>query len=163
VRGKAEADRSASFQVLAILLEHPRGGGDPRKNCRNACGRITFVDVDHNLNTAVNTIRAGLEWTYIQPPRVLALIETLPRRELSSYIAPVQTNGPDAQLQITPLSARIDAPARSASRSRSKSLAYLAVLRRHWRFWPIAVFFGIKKFAGLHVGPGQRALTPPHF
>jgi len=135
------------FQVLAILLEHP-GEVVTREELQKRLWPDTFVDVDHNLNTAVNKIREVLSDS-TESPR---FIETLPRRGYR-FIAPVQTNGPDAKLQITPPH---DAAARSASRSRSKSLAYLAVCAA-LALLAIAVFFGIKKLRT--PVPGQRALT----
>ena len=44
------------FQVLAILLEHP-GDVATRDALQNRLWPDTFVDVDHNLNTAINKIR----------------------------------------------------------------------------------------------------------
>src|SRR5690242_17756880 len=77
------------FQVLAILLEHP-GEVVTREELQKRLWPDTFVDVDHNLNTAVNKIREVLSDS-TESPR---FIETLPRRGYR-FIAPVQTNGPD--------------------------------------------------------------------
>ena len=44
------------FQVLAILLEHP-GEIVAREELQKRLWPDTFVDVDHNLNTAINKIR----------------------------------------------------------------------------------------------------------
>jgi len=47
------------FQVLAILLERP-GDVFTREELQKRLWPDTFVDVDHNLNTAINKIREGL-------------------------------------------------------------------------------------------------------
>src|SRR5678810_798923 len=47
------------FQVLAILLEQP-GTVVTREELQKRLWPDTFVDVDHNLNTAVNKIREVL-------------------------------------------------------------------------------------------------------
>ena len=47
------------FQVLAILLEHP-GEVVTREELQKRLWPDTFVDVDHNLNTAINKIREVL-------------------------------------------------------------------------------------------------------
>jgi DNA-binding winged helix-turn-helix (wHTH) protein len=44
------------FQVLAILLEQP-GAVVTREELQKRLWPDTFVDVDHNLNTAINKIR----------------------------------------------------------------------------------------------------------
>jgi DNA-binding winged helix-turn-helix (wHTH) protein len=44
------------FQVLSILLERP-GGVVTREELQKRLWPDTFVDVDHNLNTAINKIR----------------------------------------------------------------------------------------------------------
>jgi len=47
------------FQVLAILLEQP-GAIVTREELQKRLWPDTFVDVDHNLNTAINKIREVL-------------------------------------------------------------------------------------------------------
>ena len=47
------------FQVLAILLEHP-GDVVTREELQKRLWPDTFVDVERNLNTAVNKIREVL-------------------------------------------------------------------------------------------------------
>jgi DNA-binding winged helix-turn-helix (wHTH) protein len=50
------------FQVLAILLEQP-GEVVTREELQKRLWPDTFVDVDHNLNTAINKIRELLgDW-----------------------------------------------------------------------------------------------------
>jgi Tol biopolymer transport system component/DNA-binding winged helix-turn-helix (wHTH) protein len=63
------------FQVLAILLERP-GGVFTREELQKRLWPDTFVDVDHNLNTAINKIREVLG-DEAENPR---FVETLPRR-----------------------------------------------------------------------------------
>jgi len=63
------------FQVLAILLESP-GEVVTREELRKRLWPDRFVDVDHNLNTAINKIREVLGDS-AESPR---FVETLPRR-----------------------------------------------------------------------------------
>ncbi len=58
--------------------------------CRSGCGR-TFVDVDHNLNTAINKIREALNDSSERPQ----FVETLPRRGYR-FIASVESVQPAA-------------------------------------------------------------------
>jgi len=71
------------FQVLAILLEHP-GEVVTREQLQKRLWPDTFVDVDHNLNTAINKIREVLGDS-AESPR---FVETLPRRGYR-FIGPV--------------------------------------------------------------------------
>jgi TolB-like protein/DNA-binding winged helix-turn-helix (wHTH) protein len=63
------------FQVLAILLEHP-GQVVTREELQKRLWPDTFVDVDHNLNTAINRIREALGDSRDNP----RFVETLSRR-----------------------------------------------------------------------------------
>jgi len=63
------------FQVLAVLLERP-GEVVTREELQKRLWPDTFVDVDHNLNTAINKIREVLGDS-AESPR---FVETLPRR-----------------------------------------------------------------------------------
>src|ERR1700729_2593496 len=63
------------FQVLSILLERP-GDVVTREELQKRLWPDTFVDVDHNLNTAINKIREALGDS-AESPR---FVETLPRR-----------------------------------------------------------------------------------
>ena len=63
------------FQVLAILLEQP-GTVVTREELQKRLWPNTFVDVDHNLNTAINKIREALGDSSENP----RFVETLPRR-----------------------------------------------------------------------------------
>jgi Tol biopolymer transport system component/DNA-binding winged helix-turn-helix (wHTH) protein len=63
------------FQVLAILLEQP-GTIVTRRELQNRLWPDSFVDVEHNLNTAINKIREALGDSAENP----RFIETLPKR-----------------------------------------------------------------------------------
>jgi Tol biopolymer transport system component/DNA-binding winged helix-turn-helix (wHTH) protein len=80
------------FQVLAILLERP-GEVVTREELQKRLWPDTFVDVDHNLNTAINKIREVLGDSAENP----RFVETLPRRGYR-FVAPVEgthtTGGP---------------------------------------------------------------------
>jgi DNA-binding winged helix-turn-helix (wHTH) protein len=75
------------FQVLAILLEHP-GEVVTREQLQKRLWPDTFVDVDHNLNTAINKIREALGDS-AETPR---FVETLPRRGYR-FVAQVERAG----------------------------------------------------------------------
>ena len=75
------------FQVLAILLEQP-GTIVTREELQKRLWPDTFVDVDHNLNTAINKIREALGDSADNP----RFVETLPRRGYR-FIAPVDSDG----------------------------------------------------------------------
>jgi Tol biopolymer transport system component/DNA-binding winged helix-turn-helix (wHTH) protein len=72
------------FQVLAILLEN-RGEIVTREDLQKRLWPDTFVDGDHNLNTAINKIREVLGDSAENP----RFVETLPRRGYR-FIAPVE-------------------------------------------------------------------------
>jgi len=72
------------FQVLTILLEQP-GEVVTREELQKRLWPDTFVDVDHNLNTAINKIREVLGDS-AESPR---FVETLPRRGYR-FVAPVE-------------------------------------------------------------------------
>jgi Tol biopolymer transport system component/DNA-binding winged helix-turn-helix (wHTH) protein len=74
------------FQVLGILLERP-GEVVTREALQQRLWPDTFVDVDHNLNTAINKIREVLGDSADSP----RFIETLPRRGYR-FVAPVEKN-----------------------------------------------------------------------
>src|SRR3984893_16989738 len=75
------------LQVLAILLESP-GKVVTRDELQKRLWPDTFVDVDHNLNTAVNKIRESLGDS-AESPR---FVETLPRLGYR-FIGSVNGNG----------------------------------------------------------------------
>jgi Tol biopolymer transport system component/DNA-binding winged helix-turn-helix (wHTH) protein len=82
------------FQVLAILLEHP-AEVVTRDQLQKRLWPDTFVDVDHNLNTAINKIREALGDSAENP----RFVETLPRRGYR-FIAPV--DGDEAEPAAIP-------------------------------------------------------------
>jgi DNA-binding winged helix-turn-helix (wHTH) protein len=73
------------FEVLVILLEH---AGDivTREELQKRLWPDTFVNVEHNLNIAINKIREALGDSAEKP----TFVETLPRRGYR-FIAPLQT------------------------------------------------------------------------
>jgi DNA-binding winged helix-turn-helix (wHTH) protein/Tol biopolymer transport system component len=71
------------FEVLTILLEHA-GQMVTREELQARLWPDTFVDVEHNLNTAIKKIREALGDSAESP----LFIETLPRRGYR-FIAPV--------------------------------------------------------------------------
>src|SRR5271163_3437753 len=78
------------FQVLTVLLERP-GDVVAREELQKRLWPDTFVDVDHNLNTAINKIREVLGDS-AESPR---FVETLPRRGYR-FIAPVAGGVPSS-------------------------------------------------------------------
>src|SRR6516165_9675560 len=83
------------FQVLGILLERP-GEVVTREELQKRLWPDTFVDVDHNLNTAINKIRDVLGDSAENP----RFVETLARRGYR-FIAPV--NGPSKPREVIPV------------------------------------------------------------
>src|SRR5215831_12844194 len=84
------------FQVLTILLERP-GDVVTREELQKRLWPDTFVDVDHNLNTAVNRIREVLGDS-AESPR---FVETLPRRGYR-FIAPLNGSGGAGVAAVSP-------------------------------------------------------------
>jgi DNA-binding winged helix-turn-helix (wHTH) protein len=82
------------FQVLAILLEQP-GEVVTREELQKRLWPDTFVDVDHNLNTAINKIREVLGDSAENP----RFIETMARRGYR-FIGPVDK--PSSQAPLPP-------------------------------------------------------------
>jgi Tol biopolymer transport system component/DNA-binding winged helix-turn-helix (wHTH) protein len=83
------------FQVLAILLERP-GEVVTREELQKRLWPDTFVDVERNLNTAVNRIREVLGDS-AESPR---FVETLPRRGYR-FIGEVETLTPPVVPAVT--------------------------------------------------------------
>ena len=75
------------FEVLTILLKRP-GEVVTREELQKHLWPDTFVDVEHNLNTAINKIREALGDS-AESPR---FVETLPRRGYRSLL-PVTWGG----------------------------------------------------------------------
>jgi Tol biopolymer transport system component/DNA-binding winged helix-turn-helix (wHTH) protein len=82
------------FQVLAILLERP-GEVVTREQLQKRLWPDTFVDVDHNLNTAINKIREMLGDS-AESPR---FVETLPRRGYR-FIGALEPPAPAVKEQV---------------------------------------------------------------
>jgi Tol biopolymer transport system component/DNA-binding winged helix-turn-helix (wHTH) protein len=91
------------FQVLTILLEQP-GEVVTREELQKRLWPDTFVDVDHNLNTAINKIREVLGDS-AESPR---FVETLPRRgyrfigELEPPVLPAEEPVPEPAVKVEP-------------------------------------------------------------
>jgi Tol biopolymer transport system component/DNA-binding winged helix-turn-helix (wHTH) protein len=100
------------FQVLTILLERP-GDVVTREELQKRLWPDTFVDVDHNLNAAINKIREALGDSADSP----RFVETLPRRgyrfigelEPTQTVVPVVTVEPDRGWRSRPQWLRITA------------------------------------------------------
>ena len=89
------------FQVLAILLERP-GEVVTREELQKRLWPDTFVDVEHNLNTAINKIREVLGDS-AESPR---FVETLPRRGYR-FIGELETDRPQlCNVQSNQIAAR---------------------------------------------------------
>jgi Tol biopolymer transport system component/DNA-binding winged helix-turn-helix (wHTH) protein len=100
------------FQVLAILLERP-GELVTREELQKRLWPDTFVDVDHNLNTAVNKIREALGDSSENP----RFVETLPRRGYR-FIGPITANGTAAAEVAHAAESRSTGGPESAARTR---------------------------------------------
>jgi TolB-like protein len=99
------------FSVLAILLERP-GEVISREELQRRLWPDTFVDVDHNLNTAINKIRETLLDSAERP----RFVETLSRRGYR-FIAPIESADSTARTHPADLAphshSRIKNPARA--------------------------------------------------
>src|SRR3954454_1864343 len=114
------------FQVLAILLERP-GQVVTREELQKRLWPNTFVDVDHNLNIAINKIRELLGDS-AESPR---FIETLPRRGYR-FIASVEP---------VPSQADQEATERPIDKSEKR--------RNHRPYFRLAIFSGLVLAVGL--------------
>jgi DNA-binding winged helix-turn-helix (wHTH) protein len=76
------------FSVLAMLLERP-GEVISREEIQRRLWPDTFVDVDHNLNAAINTLRHVLADSAARP----RFVETLSRRGYR-FVAPIEKDIP---------------------------------------------------------------------
>jgi TolB-like protein/DNA-binding winged helix-turn-helix (wHTH) protein/Tfp pilus assembly protein PilF len=108
------------FQVLAILLERPHEVVT-REELHKRLWPDTFVDVDHNLNTAINKIRDALGDTAENP----RFIETLARRGYR-FIAPVETQSPQPLAQ--PPTTSMKGTSRAIRPAHAFGLAGIAVI-----------------------------------
>ena len=126
------------FQVLAILLERP-GEVVTREELQKRLWPDTFVDVDHNLNTAINKIREVLGDEADNP----RFVETLPRRGYR-FIAPVEGAG-------------------NGAKATENTGSHTAPPRRKWVLG-MSVLFGagvLLAGAGLFVYNGRRVPAAP--
>jgi DNA-binding winged helix-turn-helix (wHTH) protein/Tol biopolymer transport system component len=137
------------FQVLAILLERP-GTVVTRENLQKRLWPDTFVDVDHNLNTAINKIREALGDSSENP----RFIETLPRRGYR-FIGPITVDGTAAAEVAHAAETRSTSGPESAARTRrlvALALLGTVVLLMAGGFW-------IYKRRETATTPRQRTLT----
>jgi TolB-like protein len=81
--------REQSFQVLALLLEHPFEVVTREESRAQLWRADVFVDFENNLNTAVTRLREALGDSTEKP----RYVETLPRRGYR-FVAPVSKGGP---------------------------------------------------------------------
>ena len=121
------------FQVLSILLECP-GDVVTREELQKRLWPDTFVDVDHNLNTAINKIREVLGDS-AESPR---FVETLPRRGYR-FIAPVEGGSLP--------------PSNPSKRSRPRQLK-----TRRRALYYVAAILGDSRRHGRRVGPLEDGL-----
>jgi DNA-binding winged helix-turn-helix (wHTH) protein len=134
------------FQVLAILLEQP-GTIVTREELQKRLWPDTFVDVDHNLNTAINKIREVLGDS-AESPR---FVETVPRRGYR-FIAPVEGAGV-GKTQAEVLNSGMAKPAAPQSRALRVSMLIGACV--------LLAGTGFLMYKRQHVSgpPRQRPLT----
>jgi Tol biopolymer transport system component/DNA-binding winged helix-turn-helix (wHTH) protein len=130
------------FQVLAILLERP-GEVVTREELQKRLWPDTFVDVDHNLNTAINKIREVLGDSAENP----SFVETLPRRGYR-FIAPLD-NAENGAKSATIARADTTAPWRWQILAASLLFSALALLA--------VVGWLIYKERRVSTAPAQRA------
>jgi Tol biopolymer transport system component/DNA-binding winged helix-turn-helix (wHTH) protein len=104
------------FQVLAILLERP-GAVVTREELQKRLWPDTFVDVDHNLNTAINKIREALGDSSENP----RFVETLPRRGYR-FIGSIPGNG----TEVTAVSNASEGHSTGGSRPLARTRVLLA-------------------------------------
>jgi TolB-like protein len=98
------------FSVLAMLLER-QGEVISREEFQRRLWPDTFVDVDHNLNAAINKIRETLADSAGRP----RFVETLSRRGYR-FIAPVE--GVDSETSAQPADANVHSRSRTKNSSR---------------------------------------------
>jgi TolB-like protein/tetratricopeptide (TPR) repeat protein len=110
------------FSVLAILLERP-GEVIGREELQRRLWPDTFVDVDHNLNTAINKIRETLADSAERP----RFVETLSRRGYR-FIAPIENADSGASAQSSDATVHSGGRMKSSSRARAEEGFWIAVL-----------------------------------
>ena len=136
------------FQVLSILLDRP-GEVITREDLQKRLWPDTFVDVDHNLNSAINKIREALGDSSENP----RFVETLPRRGYR-FIASITVNG-TAAASVSHATEDLSTTA-SQSMARKRALYALALLGA---VILLAVGLWIYKRRETPAAPPQRTLT----
>ena len=137
------------FQILAILLEQ-YGEVVTREEFQKRLWPDTFVDVDHNLNTAINKIREALGDSSENP----RFVETLPRRGYR-FIAPITANGTTAASSAHAPETRSTSVPQSTARTRPllvSSLLGIVIVLAAGSLW-------IHKRSKSPEPPPQRTLT----
>jgi len=124
------------FQVLKVLLEHPRELISREQLRAAVWPQNTFVDFDHALNTAVKKIRHALDDDALSPK----FVQTIPRRGYR-FIAEVQPRA----LNTSPGLAR-----RSLDAKNRWAVAAILVLSS------VAIFAGLGKSAKDHHPSANR-------
>jgi DNA-binding winged helix-turn-helix (wHTH) protein len=133
------------FEVLAILLERP-GEVVTREELQKRLWPDTFVDVDHNLNTAINKIREVLGDSAGSP----RFVETLPRRGYR-IVAPVEHLGGAAGDKENPIA--VPRPARN------KTAVVLILASSTFVLLGAAGWLAYQKWRTQVPQPVQRSLT----
>jgi TolB-like protein/DNA-binding winged helix-turn-helix (wHTH) protein/Tfp pilus assembly protein PilF len=134
------------FQVLAILLEQP-GSIVTREELQQRLWPDTFVDVDHNLNTAINKIREVLADSADNP----RLVETIPRRGYRFVGALIPLSAPAHRTDVA--SSTVGSAFSKAQRTwRSRvGLAIAAAIA-------LAVFLGFANWLDKRTGRGRETI-----
>jgi Tol biopolymer transport system component/DNA-binding winged helix-turn-helix (wHTH) protein len=136
------------FQVLAILLERP-GEVITREELQKRLWPDTFVDVDHNLNTAINKIRDVLGDSSENP----RFVETLSRRGYR-FIARVNNGTTNGAMQNT------EANTASKASPKRRVLATAILLSAIVLLGAASYFYkGFDKGRNTPASPRQRSLT----
>jgi Tol biopolymer transport system component/DNA-binding winged helix-turn-helix (wHTH) protein len=121
------------FQVLAFLVGHA-GEVVTREELQKHLWPDTFVDVDHNLNTAINKIREALGDS-AEDPR---FVETLPKRGYR-FIAPVTGRFPSSDTRAEESPAAISGTNRKRPYYKIALLGVVLVMAGSFVFWKTAM------------------------
>jgi Tol biopolymer transport system component/DNA-binding winged helix-turn-helix (wHTH) protein len=138
------------FQVLTILAERP-GEVVTRDELQKILWPDTFVDVDHNLNAAVNRIREVLGDS-AESPR---FVETLPRRGYR-FIAPLNGNGRAGVPAMSP-SNRPETKAGELPANRTWHRSYLVLALSAMAVVALPALMVYKRYEPF--SPAERGLT----
>jgi DNA-binding winged helix-turn-helix (wHTH) protein len=112
------------FQILALLLEQP-GELLTRKELQSRLWPAdTFVDFEHGVNAAIQTLRRALCDSHKNP----RYIETLPRRGYR-FIGAVERVHADAALKAASSVSASDAPVAAEPELRSEWIGQVATIR----------------------------------